>query len=89
VGTTSRALAVSPHGVVNVRERHQLTGNVGFEVGDVFLKIGETRYCLAAIRMLVGPYFSGSGVCSVGTFTNSNKSERITAVLLTAFVRAI
>lgn len=55
----------------------------------MFLKIGETKSYLDAIRMLVGPYFSGSGGCRVGTLTNSNKSERITAVLLTTFVRTI
>lgn len=71
------------------RERQQLTGNVGFKVGGVLLKTGETKSCLDAIRMLVRPYFSGSRVCSVGTFTDSDKSERITAVLLTAFVRTI
>lgn len=61
----------------------------GIQGGGVFLKIGETKSCLDAVRMLVGPYFSGSGGCSVGTFTDSNKSERITAVLLTAFVQTI
>ena len=74
---------------MNVRERQQLTGNVGFKVGGVLLKTGETKSCLDAIRMLVRPYFSWSRVCSVGTFTDSDKSERITAVLLTAFVRTI
>ena len=75
--------SLSPCVVVNVRERQQLTVNMGFGRREgVFLRIRETTSCLHAIRVVVGIYFSRSRVHSVGT----NKSERTTAVLLTEFV---
>lgn len=78
----------SPCGVGNVREEaaHR---ECRIQGGRCVSKNRKTKSCLDAIRMLVRPYFSGSRVCSVGTFTDSDKSERITAVLLTAFVRTI
>lgn len=59
--------------VVNVRgDKQQLTVNVGFR-GNVGLR--ETRSCLNAVSIVVGSYFSRSGVHNIGTFYDSNKSE--------------
>lgn len=80
--------SLSPCVVVNVRERQQqLTVNMGFGRQEcVFLRIRKTTPCLHAVRMVVGIYLSRSRVHSVETFSNSKKSERTAAVLLTEFV---
>lgn len=79
--------SLSPCVVANVRERQQLTVNMGFGRWEcVFLRIRKTTPCLHAVRMVVGIYLSRSRVHSVETFSNSKKSERTTAVLLTEFV---
>lgn len=54
MGTTSRGLAVFPRVGLGMSERGSSSqGNVGFKVGGVLLKTGETKSCLDVFRMLV------------------------------------